>query len=60
MKSLFGIKNIIKLTFKNEFVNNTNSIDLYELKEPNFPNDFEKRDNFFSCKNKSNQFMNFV
>ena len=47
MKSLFGIKNIIKLTFKNEFVNNTNSIDLYELKKPNFPNDFEKRDNFF-------------
>ena len=47
MKSLFGIKNIIKLTFKNEFVNNTNSIDLYELKEPNFPNDFEERDNFF-------------
>ena len=30
-----------------EFTTNPNSIDLYELKEPNFPNDFEKRDNFF-------------
>ena len=47
MKSLFGAINIIKLTFKNEFTTNSNSIDLYELKEPNFPADIEERDNFF-------------
>jgi len=47
MKSLFGAINIIKLTFKNEFTTNSNSIDLYELKEPNFPEDIEERDNFF-------------
>jgi hydroxymethylbilane synthase len=47
MKSLFDVKNIIKLTFKNEFTTNPNSIDLYELKEPNFPKDIEERDNFF-------------
>ena len=47
MKSLFSVTNIIKLTFKNEFTTNSNSIDLYELKEPNFPADIEERDNFF-------------
>ena len=47
MESIYGEKNIIKLTFKNEFAKKLNSIDLYELKEPNFPKDIEKRDNFF-------------
>ena len=47
METLFGINNIIKLTFKNEFINEANSIELYELKEPKFPKDFEQRDNFF-------------
>ena len=47
MKSLFSVINIIKLTFKNEFTTNSNSIDLYELKEPNFPANIEERDNFF-------------
>ena len=35
------------MTFTNEFVNNKNSIDLYELKDPKFPKDFEQRDSFF-------------
>ena len=47
LNSLFNFKKIIKLTFKNEFANDKDSIDLYELKEPNFPDDIEKRDNFF-------------
>ena len=47
LKTLFRNKSIIKLTFANEFVNNKNSIDLYELKDPKFPKDFEQRDSFF-------------
>ena len=47
LKTLFGEKNIIKLTFSNEFSTNKDSIDLYELKEPKFPKDIEQRDAFF-------------
>ena len=47
LKTLFGDKDIIKLTFANEFTNDKNSVDLYELRAPKFPKDIEQRDEFF-------------
>ena len=47
LKTLFGEKNIIKLTFSNEFSTSKDSIDLYKLKEPKFPKDIEQREAFF-------------
>ena len=44
---MFGEKNIIKLTFSNEFSTSKDSIDLYKLKEPKFPKDIEQREAFF-------------
>ena len=47
LKTLFGEKNIIKLTFSNQFSTSKDSIDLYKLKEPKFPKDIEQREAFF-------------
>ena len=47
LKTLFGERKIIKLTFSNELKTKKDSIDLYELKEPKFPGDIEQRDSFF-------------
>ena len=40
-------KNVIKLSFKENRSDKTDTIDLYELKEPKFPIDFEKREEYF-------------
>ena len=40
-------KDVIKLSFKQNSGNKTDTIDLYELKDPKFPSDFEKREEYF-------------
>ena len=40
-------KDVIKLSFKENSSDKTDTIDLYELKEPKFPIDFEKREEYF-------------
>ena len=40
-------KGVIKLTFKESAKNKSNTIDLYELIDPKFPTNFEKREEYF-------------
>ena len=40
-------KDVIKLSFKENSNDKTDTIDLYELKDPKFPKDFEKREEYF-------------
>ena len=40
-------KDVIKLSFKETKVDNSNTIDLYELTDPKFPIDFQQREEYF-------------
>ena len=40
-------KDVIKLSFKENSNDKTDTIDLYELLDPKFPKDFEKREEYF-------------
>ena len=40
-------KDVIKLSFKDNSSDKTDTIDLYELLDPKFPKDFEKREEYF-------------
>ena len=40
-------KDVIKLSFKENSSDKTDTIDLYELKDPKFPEDFDKREEYF-------------
>jgi hydroxymethylbilane synthase len=40
-------KDVIKLSFKDNSSKKTDTIDLYELLDPKFPEDFEKREEYF-------------
>ena len=40
-------KDVIKLSFKEKNSDETDTIDLYELLDPKFPKDFEKREEYF-------------
>ena len=40
-------KDVIKLSFKDNSSKKTDTIDLYELLDPKFPTDFEKREEYF-------------
>ena len=40
-------KDVIKLSFKETKVDNSNIIDLYELTDPKFPKDFQQREEYF-------------
>ena len=40
-------KNVIKLSFKENSSDKTDTIDLYELLDPKFPRDFEEREEYF-------------
>ena len=40
-------KDVIKLSFKENSSDKTDTIDLYELSDPKFPKDFEKREEYF-------------